>query len=90
MKEGNVKIVNKLGIHARAATKLITLTKTFPCAIQLGHDRSQLVNAKSMMSVLTLAAEQGVELLLVTDGEDEQTAFEAVSELIENRFGEAE
>lgn len=90
MIEGKVKIVNKLGIHARAATKLITLTKTFPCVIQLGHDRSQLVNAKSMMSVLTLAAEQGTELLLITEGEEEQTAFNAIGKLIEDRFDEPE
>ena len=51
MREGTVQIVNKLGIHARAATKLVSLTKTFPCTIQLGIERNALVNAKSMMSV---------------------------------------
>lgn len=90
MREGTVQIVNKLGIHARAATKLVSLTKTFPCTIQLGIERNALVNAKSMMSVLTLAAAQGTELILVTEGEGEEGAYVAVKELIDDRFGETE
>ncbi|MCY3885265.1 MAG: HPr family phosphocarrier protein [Gammaproteobacteria bacterium] len=90
MTTGKVTIVNKLGLHARAAAKFIQLSKSFPCVIQLGRSEDALVNGKSIMNIMTLTAEQGTELVLKTDGDEAEQAFEALSDLINNRFGEVE
>ena len=85
--EGQVVIVNALGLHARAAAKLVNLAKAFSCRIELcAGDKS--VDAKSIMKVMMLAAGQGTVLTLRTNGEEEKDAFEAVSALIGDRFGE--
>lgn len=87
---GRVKIVNKLGMHARASAKFVQLAKSFPCSVELGYDQSQLVNGKSMMQIMTLAATQGTELILKTDGEEAESAYETIVQLIADRFGEPE
>ncbi|WP_261844109.1 HPr family phosphocarrier protein [Aliamphritea ceti] len=89
MQEQQLTIINKLGLHARAAAKLINLTSKFSCDIQLAKDGRQ-VDGKSIMSVMMLAASKGTELTISTDGEDEQEALSAIVELINNRFDEAE
>ncbi|MBN3564481.1 MULTISPECIES: HPr family phosphocarrier protein [Aliamphritea] len=89
MQEQQLTIINKLGLHARAAAKLINLTSKFSCDIQLAKDGRQ-VDGKSIMSVMMLAASKGTELTISTDGEDEQEALNAIVELINNRFDEAE
>lgn len=81
-------IVNKLGLHARAAAKFIQLSKSFPCTIQLGRSEDTLVNGKSIMNIMTLTAEQGTELVLKTEGDEAEHAFAALSDLINDRFGE--
>ena len=87
MTDGQVVIVNALGLHARAAAKLVNLAKTFTCSIELCvGDKS--VDAKSIMKVMMLAAGQGTVLTLRTSGEEEKDAFEAISALIGDRFGE--
>ena len=91
MTDGQVVIVNALGLHARAAAKLVNLAKTFTCSIELclgenGVERS--VDAKSIMKVMMLAAGQGTKLTLRTNGAEEEAAFEAISTLIGDRFGE--
>jgi len=84
-----VEIVNKLGLHARAAAKLVTEASRYDCEVQLWK-AGQQVNGKSIMGVMMLAAGQGSRLLLVTDGADEAAAMEALQSLIDSRFGEPE
>jgi phosphocarrier protein len=89
MAEANVTIINKLGLHARAAAKFVTLASGFDSEIELARN-SNAVNGKSIMGVMMLAASQGTELTLRATGSDEDEALEKISELIADRFGEDE
>jgi phosphocarrier protein HPr len=89
MIRSDIEIINKLGLHARAASKLVNLASQFSSSIFL-ENKGNKVNAKSIMGVMMLAASQGTELILEVDGEDEQSCSEAVIQLINNRFDEAE
>lgn len=82
-------IVNKLGLHARAAAKFVTLASQFNSEIYVKRN-DQNVNGKSIMGVMMLAAAKGSEIELIIDGEDEQKAMSSLLELIANRFNEAE
>ncbi len=86
-----VTISNKLGLHARAASKLVQLASTFPVELQIGRE-DMMVNTKSIMGVLMLAASQGTDLTLVANGEDNacDRALDALSELIDDKFGEGQ
>ena len=84
-----VTVINKLGLHARAAAKFVGCTSAFSSSIQAGKD-GQLVDGKSIMSVMMLAAGKGTVLDLEIDGTDEEQALAALQTLIENRFDEAE
>lgn len=84
-----VTILNKLGLHARAAAKFVACTAAFSSRIKMGTD-DQLVDGKSIMSVMMLAAGKGTVLDLEIEGRDEQDALSALQALIENRFDEAE
>ena len=90
MLEKNIVIQNKLGLHARASAKLVKEAKRFHSEIKLIKDNGQITNAKSIMGVMMLAASKGTELKLQAVGDDAEQAMEAVSNLINNRFGEAE
>ena len=84
-----IDIINKLGLHARAAAKFVTLAAQYKSDIQLvGNDRK--VNGKSIMGVMMLAAGQGTSLDLVADGNDENAATDALEGLVKSRFGENE
>lgn len=89
MQHQQVEIVNKLGLHARAAAKLVTLAQTFSADIRIGKNGQQ-VNGKSIMGVMMLAAGLGAQLELTTDGPDEQEAAAMLAELVAKRFGEAQ
>lgn len=89
MIQTQVTIVNKLGLHARAAAKFVGCAAAFASTIQAGKD-GQLVDGKSIMSVMMLAAGKGTVLDLYIEGRDEDAALEALQTLIENRFDEAE
>jgi phosphocarrier protein HPr len=89
MIETQVTIINKLGLHARAAAKFVGCTSAFSSKIQAGKE-GQMVDGKSIMSVMMLAAGKGTVLDLHIEGNDEQAALTALVELIENRFDEAE
>lgn len=89
MIQTQVTIVNKLGLHARAAAKFVSCAAAFASTIQAGKD-GQLVDGKSIMSVMMLAAGKGTVLDLHIEGRDEDAALEALQTLIENRFDEAE
>ena len=90
MKTETVEIINKLGLHARASSRLVNLTKTFGADIHLAAEGQAPIDAKSIMAVMTLAAAQGTHLTLTCEGRDEGAAFEAVRDLIADRFGEPE
>lgn len=85
----NITIINKLGLHARAAAKLVSTASQFSSRVQVYKDTRQ-ADAKSIMAVMMLAAAKGSELRLEIDGEDEQAALIAIQTLINNRFDEAE
>jgi len=85
----SVTIVNKLGLHARAATRLVNCASAFECEVWIGNGEKS-VNGKSIMGVLTLAASKGTDLIIETDGSDKKEAIESIIELIKNRFGEDE
>ncbi len=89
MREGRVKIVNHLGLHARAAAKLVRLAEQFESEIHLVcTDSTESVDATSILNILTLAAAKGRTLQLEIDGEDEDIAFEKVSTLFRDGFDE--
>jgi phosphocarrier protein HPr len=85
----NITIINKLGLHARAASKLVNCASQFESEVFIGRNGNR-VNAKSIMGVMMLAASKGVELELEIDGNDEQLCQQAMVDLINNRFGENE
>ena len=89
MIEKEVMIVNKLGLHARAAAKFVTVASEFSSNVHLARN-DRCVNGKSIMGVMMLAASKGTSLILSVDGEDEQQAVERLEDLIANRFGEDE
>lgn len=89
MLQETTTIVNKLGLHARAAAKFVTQASLFKSEINLSRN-GQSVNGKSIMGVMMLAAAKGTEIELQVDGPDEEQAIQSLLELIENRFGEAE
>jgi phosphocarrier protein HPr len=84
-----VTIINKLGLHARAAAKFVGCASAFSSRIQTGRD-GKLVDGKSIMSVMMLAAGKGTVLDLHIEGKDEDEALAALKALIENRFDEPE
>ncbi|MGI9037204.1 MAG: HPr family phosphocarrier protein [Pyrinomonadaceae bacterium] len=89
MLETDVKIVNPLGLHARAAAQLVRLAGKFKSRIKLTRlDNAVMADAKSILSVLTLAAARGTQLKLNVEGEDEREASSAIAEIIRNGFGE--
>jgi len=87
--EKDLTIINKLGLHARAAAKLVKLSSTFSSSIDLEKD-GQRVNCKSIMGVMMLAASCGSPVKLYVSGEDEAEAMQAITDLIEQRFEEDE
>jgi phosphocarrier protein len=87
--ERDVEIVNRLGLHARAAAKLVHTAGAYRSKITLIKDGEE-VDAKSILGLLLLAAAQGSRVLLRTQGDDEGPALDAVCALIANRFGEGE
>lgn len=87
MIEREVEIVNRLGLHARAAAKLVHLAGRFRADVKLVRD-GEVVDAKSILGLLMLAAAQGEKVGLRCDGADEGEAFAAVADLIARRFEE--
>jgi len=89
MTKQEIEIINKLGLHARASTKLTHVASRFACQIWLERN-GRRVNAKSIMGVMMLAASKGSKILLETDGQDEAEAMQALTALINDKFGEGE
>lgn len=84
-----IEIINKLGMHARAAAKFVTLAQTFKSDIKVARNGHE-VNGKSIMGVMMLAAAKGTTIELIIEGEDEHQAHEHLVNLINNRFDEDE
>lgn len=84
-----ITIINKLGLHARAAAKLVSTASSFQAVIEL-EKGSQRINAKSIMGVMMLAASKGTTLTVHAEGGDEVDALASLKKLINDRFGEGE
>lgn len=89
MLQRDVKIINKLGLHARASAKLSQLASRYQAQVWLEH-QGKRVNAKSIMGVMMLAASNGCLIRIETDGADESAAMDELVALIDDRFGEGE
>jgi phosphocarrier protein HPr len=85
-----ITIINKLGLHARAAAKFVGVATRFPCQVRLGRTAESLVDGKSIMAVMMLAAGKGTSIHLYTEGEQDEDAMQAVVTLINNFFDEGE
>ena len=95
MKQSKLTVIcNKLGLHARACSKLVALASQFSCGILITKDKNnRTVNAKSLMALMMLAANMGTEVTITVEGENENEVQSALSQivlLIENKFGESE
>ena len=84
-----IVIINRLGLHARASAKFVSLASEFSAEITLQRNGQQ-INGKSIMGIMMLAAAKGAELEICADGKDEKKALEALTELVSDRFGEGE
>lgn len=85
----DILIINRLGLHARAAAQLVRLANAYPCEISIDK-AGQISDAKSVMQVLMLGATQGTALIVSADGEQEEEALKAVVDLFAARFNELE
>jgi phosphocarrier protein len=96
MQRVTLDITNRLGLHARAAAKLVKLANSFRCDVMLARVESSVnpgappeaVDAKNIFGILLLAASKGAMVEVITEGPDEIAAMEAVRKLIEDKFGE--
>lgn len=84
-----ITIINKLGLHARATAKLVATASEFESSVRI-NGKGRDVDAKNIMQVMMLAASQGTDVELVSDGPDEEAAIEALTALINDYFGEGE
>jgi phosphocarrier protein len=84
---GNFTIVNRLGLHARAATKLVQIASRYPCDVEVARE-DQSANAKSVMGVLLLCGSKGTVLEVRARGDGAEECVAAIGELIANKFGE--
>jgi phosphocarrier protein len=89
MIEKELTIVNKLGLHARAAAKLVSLASGFDSDVEIGRDGHK-VNGKSIMGVMMLAASQGSKITFYIDGDDANEAMQKIENLVADKFGEGE
>ena len=87
MKKKTVTIINKLGLHARAAAKFVQVASGFQAEINV-HSGHREVSGKSIMGIMMLAAGKGSEIDIITIGPDEEEAMQALENLINDRFGE--
>ncbi len=89
MLEGKIKVINSLGLHARAAAQLVRLAESFKSEIIIRRpDNGATADAKSILDILTLAASKGVKVKIEVGGADEKEALAAIVEIFANGFGE--
>ncbi len=89
MLQNKIEVINKLGLHARASAKLTQLAGQFKSEVWLTR-QGRRVNAKSIMGVMMLAAAKGTQVQIETNGADEEAAMQALTQLIQDKFGEGE
>lgn len=89
MIQEQIKIINKLGLHTRAAAKLVSLASKFESKIQIRHN-DQLADCKSIMALILLGVTKNITLELLISGADEREAQQAIVNLIQDKFGEGE
>lgn len=89
MREIELQVANRLGLHARAAARFVHLANRFKSRVIVTKDGSR-VNGKSILGLLTLAAAQGTRLRLVVEGDDEQQALSELATLVRGQFGEVD
>ena len=82
-----VEIVNRLGLHARAAARFVQVATRFRARVTVSRD-GRVMDGKSILGILLLAASQGTRLVVSAEGDDEQAAVDALERLIAGRFGE--
>ena len=87
MTSRTVTVVNPLGLHARAAARFVHLAARFDSQIRVGRE-ARLMDGKSIMGILLLAAARGMAITISADGEDEEAAVQALADLVEAGFGE--
>ena len=87
MTSRSVTVVNQLGLHARAAARFVHLATRFDSQVRVGRD-AKVMDGKSIMGILLLAAARGTSLTITADGPDEQAAVDALAELVAAGFGE--
>ena len=85
-----IEIINKLGLHARASAKFVGIAGQFPCQVRAGRTAESMVDGKSIMAMMMLAAGKGTNVHLLTEGEQDEEAMAALVGLIENYFDEGE
>ncbi|KQN43854.1 phosphocarrier protein HPr [Pseudomonas sp. Leaf48] len=85
-----IEIINKLGLHARASAKFVGVAGQYPCQIRAGRTPTSMVDGKSIMAMMMLAAGKGTTIHLSTEGEQEDEALAALVALINNFFDEGE
>lgn len=89
MQKQNIEIINKLGLHARASGKFTQIASQFQSEVWVSRNQKR-VNGKSIMGLMMLAAAQGTHIEIETSGTDEVAAMQALTELINDYFGEGE
>ncbi|NQD79078.1 HPr family phosphocarrier protein [Pseudomonas seleniipraecipitans] len=85
-----ITIINKLGLHARAAAKFVGVAGRYPCQVKIGRSVESLVDGKSIMAVMMLAAGKGTVVHVLTEGEGDEEALQALTDLINDYFEEGE
>ena len=85
----SIEIINKLGLHARAAAKFVNTASSFSSHVDVERN-GQRINGKSIMGVMMLAAAKGSEIIIHTTGDDAEDCMQALTALVHNRFDEAE
>ena len=91
MIQQRVRVKNRLGLHARAAARLVRLASQFTSEIHLSREsEDRQIDSKSILGILMLTASQGTHLIVTIEGRDEQQAGEAIRQFFECRFGETE
>jgi phosphocarrier protein HPr len=88
MIESTITICNKAGLHARAASKLVGIVNRYNSKVSIGAEK--LVDAHSILSLMMLAAGKGTELRIIVEGDDEEQALQAITQLVNDRFDEDE
>ncbi len=84
-----ITIINRLGLHARAAAKLVSTAAAYGSTVKVGYP-DRMVDVKSIMAVMMLAASKGTDVQIIAEGDDEQAALDALCDLINRKFDEGE